>query len=211
MAIVTVGWLPSMRQITSDVVTWRHVTVTSSIFFLWKTLTLNLDKYAKCSRMGPFLAANTVEISRGMDLTEGWRVGIWVSAQIVRSSHAARHCFTLDWRNIVEVGGRGRCHTLWLVLVRRAEAAHCRSSCYRKSPHSSDSGAVQRGRKRELQPHYVNIVLSGLLVHISGCTLLNCHHSRTDLSSWDGELLFTQLAVAGVLVLQPNLTPLKHS
>lgn len=31
-----------------------------------------------------------------------------------------------------------------------------------------------------------------------------------DLSSRDGELLLTQLAVAGVLVLQPNLTPLKQ-
>lgn len=40
---------------------------------------------------------------------------------------------------------------------------------------------------------------------------LSIRHLTTDLPSRDGELLLTQLAMAGLLVLQPNLTPLKHS
>lgn len=160
-------------------------------------------KCTKCSCMGPFLAENAVEVSREMDLTEGRRVGIWVSAQIVWSSVSAWHCFTLDWRNTVGVRGRGRCHRLWLVLARRAEAAHCRSSCYRKSPHSSDSGAGESQKE-----NHITEILS---CWVYGSKLAVAHHLRTDLSSRDGELLLTQLAVAGVLVLQPNLTPLKHS
>lgn len=42
------------------------------------------------------------------------------------------------------------------------------------------------------------------------CVGLISHPLSSDLSSWDGELLLTQLAVAGFLVLQPNLTPLKQ-
>lgn len=39
----------------------------------------------------------------------------------------------------------------------------------------------------------------------------SCDGWGTHLSSGDGELLLTQLAVAGVLVLQPNLPPLRQS
>lgn len=52
--------------------------------------------------------------------------------------------FKWCWRNTAVAGGRGRCHRLWPVSVRPAVAARCLSSCCRKSPRSSDSGAAGR-------------------------------------------------------------------
>lgn len=49
--------------------------------------------------------------------------------------------FKWGWRSIAAEAGRGRCHRLWLVLETQVEEARCQSSCYRKSPHSSYSGA----------------------------------------------------------------------
>lgn len=87
------------------------------------------------------LAANTVDISWHMDLIQHWRGGTHECDCFEAVTAAAQHSFMLDWRSIAAGGGRGRCHRLALVWETLAEEARCQSSCYRKSPHSSYSGA----------------------------------------------------------------------
>lgn len=134
--------------ITSSSKDWRMMQASS--FCPWGTFShckLRQIECTKCScTWSVFLAANTVEIRWEMDLTEDRRVGVYESDLRLFEAvvAAARGSFTLDWRSIAGGGGRGRCHRLWLVLVRRAEGARCQSSCYRRSPHSSYSGAGER-------------------------------------------------------------------
>lgn len=130
---------------------------------MWKTFSnckLRQITCTKCSCTGPLLAVNTVGLRREMDLTAGH----WVGTRMVWSSPAAWHCFTSGLKSTAGEGGRGRCHRLWLVLVRRAEAAHCRSSCCRIFPHSSGSGAAEGSQKRATLQIYCC-----LWVRISGC------------------------------------------
>lgn len=72
---------------------------------------------------------------------EGGYIGILFEAAVWGS-------FMWGWRSIAAEAGRGRCRTLGLVLEKRAEEAHCQSSCYRKSPHSSYSDAGDRDTQR---------------------------------------------------------------
>lgn len=93
------------------------------------------------------LAANTVDISWHMDPIQHWRGGTHECDWFEAVTAVAQHSFMLDWRSIAAGGGRGRCHRLALVWETLAEEARCQSSCYRKSPHSSYSGAVERDRE----------------------------------------------------------------
>lgn len=114
-------------------------------FCLWGTFLnykLRQIKCTKCSCMWSiFSSKHCVEMSWDNDLTEDWRVEDLELRLFEAAMTAVCGSIMLDWRSIVGGGGRGRCHRLGLVLVRQAEEARCQSSCYRRSPHSSYSGA----------------------------------------------------------------------
>lgn len=99
--------------------------------------------------------------------------------------------FKWHWRNTAAAGGRGRCRRLWPVLVKRAEAARCPSSCCRKSLRSSDSGAGQR------PPHHwvmcSLIKRHWILPMIRGPTfLLEMENSFSHSLHWLASLSFSQ-------------------
>ena len=121
-------------------------------FCLFLNYKLRQIKCTECSCMWSISSSkHCVEMSWDSGLTEDWRVGDLELRLFEAAMTAVWGSIMLGWRSIAGGGGRGRCHRLGLVLVRRAEGAHCQSSCYRRSPHSSYSGAEERDRKLEPQ------------------------------------------------------------
>lgn len=117
---------------------------------LFQTVNKDIANILNGHAQGPFLAAAAAAAVCREKLWDssyrGPERGLRVSDSLRRSG---QRCFTWGWRSSAAAAGRGRCHTLWQVWARRAEGAHCQSSCYRRSPHSSCSGAGERERETD--------------------------------------------------------------